>query len=158
MRQFVCAGALALAILLPSAASAQAVNMTATLTGGEENPALLTGAVGTAEMSLDAANREIAVTLRLFNMPTGTTAGHIHAGPKGVNGPVIIDFPIPAGRTGDLTLQFRLGQGQFRPRPDIGINTIDDAIQTIAGGGAYANIHTSTNPSGEIRGQLTLDR
>ena len=41
MRQFVCAGALALAILLPSAASAQAVNMTATLTGGEENPALL---------------------------------------------------------------------------------------------------------------------
>lgn len=151
MKQFLFAGALALAILLPSAASAQVVNMTATITGAEENPAILTGAVGTAEMAVDTANREIAVTLRLFNLPTGTTAGHIHAGPKGVNGPVVIDFPIPTGRTGDLTLQFRLGQGPFRPRPDIGINTIDDVIQTIVGGGAYANIHTSTNPGGDSR-------
>jgi hypothetical protein len=156
MKQILSACALALAILLPSAASAQTVNMVATLTGGEENPAVLTGAVGTAEMSVDTANREIGVTLRLFNLPTGTTAGHIHAGPKGVNGPVVIDFPIPAGRTGDLTLQFRVGQAQFRARPEIGINTMDDIIQAIVGGGAYANVHTSTNPGGEIRGQLTL--
>lgn len=154
MKQFLPASALALAFLLPSAASAQTVNMTATLTGGEENPAVLTGAVGTAEVAVDTANREIAVTLRLFNLPTGTTAGHIHAGPRGVNGPVVIDFPIPTGRTGDLTLTFRVGAGQFRARPEIGINVIDDIIQTIVGGGAYANIHTTTNAGGEIRGQL----
>ena len=128
--------------------------MTATLTGGEENPAILTGAVGTADVSIDTTNRELAVTLRIFNIASGTTAGHIHAGPRGVNGPVVIDFPIPAGRSGDLTLTFRVGAGQFRAQPAVGINTIEDIIQAITGGGAYVNIHTTTNPGGEIRGQL----
>jgi hypothetical protein len=155
MKMMLFAGALALAILLPAAASAQSVRMTAALTGGEENPAILTGAVGTAEVNVDATNRELNITLRLFNLPTGTTAGHIHAGPRGVNGPVVIDFPIPTGRTGDLTLEFRVGEGQFRARPEIGITSMDDIIQSISGGGAYVNIHTSTNPGGEIRGQLT---
>jgi hypothetical protein len=157
MKQITFACALALALLLPAAsASAQTVNMTAALTGGEENPGVLTGAVGTAELALDVTNREISVTLRLFNLPASTTAGHIHAGPKGLNGPVVIDFPIPAGRTGDITLAFRVGAGQFRPRPEIGIHSIEDMIQTISGGGAYINVHTSTFPGGEIRGQITL--
>lgn len=156
MRLILSACAVALALLLPATASAQTVNMTATLTGGEENPAILTGAVGTAEVAVDTANKELAVTLRLFNLPTNTTAGHIHVAPRGVNGPVVIDFPIPAGRTGDLTLTFRVGAGQLRARPEIGINTIDDAIQSIVGGAGYVNIHTSTNPGGEIRGQLVV--
>ena len=154
MRTMLSACALALAILLPAMASAQTVNMTATLTGGEENPAVLTGAVGTANVAVDSGNREIQVDLRLFNIPTGTTAGHIHAGPRGVNGPVVIDFPIPQGRTGDLTLSFRVGEAQFRARPEVGIQTMDDIIQSIVGGGAYVNIHTTAFPGGEIRGQL----
>ena len=156
MRLTLAARALALALLLPAAAAAQTVNMTATLTGGEENPAVLSGAVGTAEVAVDTVNKELSVTLRLFNLPTNTTAGHIHIAPRGVNGPVVIDFPIPAGRTGDLTLSFRVGAAQLRPRPDIGIHTMDDAIQSIVGGVGYVNIHTSTNPGGEIRGQLVV--
>ena len=150
----------AAAALLLSAASAQAhtVNATATLQGGEENPALLTGAVGMAELSIDTDTRVISVSLKVFNLPTGSTAGHIHVGSKGVNGPVVIDFPIPAGRTGDLALQFTVGAAQLRPRPELGIATIDDVIQAISAGAAYVNIHTSQNPSGEIRGQLAVSR
>ena len=40
------------------------------------------------------------------------------------------------------------------PAAAIGINTIDDVIQAVANGNAYVNIHTTTNPGGEIRGQL----
>jgi CHRD domain len=157
MKQILSACALALALLLPAAsASAQTVNMVANLTGGEENPAILTGAVGTATVDLDTAAREIAVNLRLFNIPAGTTAGHIHIAPRGVNGPVVVDFPIPAGRTGDLTLSFRVGAAQFRARPEIGINTMDDVIQSVVGGSGYVNIHTSTNPGGEMRGQIVF--
>ena len=116
----------------------------------------MTGAVGTATVSVDATNEEIAVTLALFNFATGTTAGHIHVGPRGVAGPVVINFPIPAGRTGDLPLTFRLGAAAFVARPEIGIATMADAIQAIVGGGAYVNIHTSQYPAGEIRGQLTV--
>jgi hypothetical protein len=40
-------------------------------------------------------------------------------------------------------------------RPEIGINTLADALQSIVAGNAYVNIHTSQYPAGEIRGQLT---
>jgi CHRD domain len=162
MKQIFSACALALALLLPAASASaqtsatQVVNMVANLTGGEENPAILTGAVGTATLAIDRTNREIAVELRLFNLPTGTTAGHIHIAPRGVNGPVVVDFPIPTGRTGDLTLSFRVGEGQLRPRPEIGINTMDDVMQSVVGGAGYVNIHSTTNPGGEIRGQIVF--
>jgi hypothetical protein len=52
-------------------------------------------------------------------------------------------------------LNFRVHDGPaFHARPEIGINTFADALQAIAGGQAYVNIHTTTFPGGEIRGQL----
>ena len=137
-----------------SAASAQVVVATATLGGGEETPILLSGAAGTAEVAVDTVAREFVVTLRIFNVPTTTTAGHIHVGAKGIAGPVVIDFPGIAGRLGDFVTAFRVGEASFRPNPAIGINTIDDVIQAVANGNAYVNIHSTTNPGGEIRGQL----
>jgi hypothetical protein len=150
-----CALVAALGLLHAPNASAQVVNMRATLTGGEEAPNLiLTGALGTADVSVDLASRDISVTLRVFNLATGTVAGHIHVGARGVAGPVVIDFPIVTGQTGDFNQTFRLGLSGFHARPEIGINNLDDAIQAIVGGNAYANVHTSANPGGEIRGQL----
>ena len=138
------------------AALAQSVNLVAQLRGNEETPApgLNTGAFGTAEVGVDTNNSEITVNLRVFNLPTGSTAGHIHAGSRGTQGPVILDFNFPAGRTGDFTLNIRLGQANLRPRPEIGINTLEDAIQAVVGENAYVNIHTTQYPGGEIRGQL----
>jgi len=163
MKRLLCGAAVTAALLISATpSSAQVVNMTATLTGAEETTAtpgvlgLLTGAVGTATVAVDPANEEISVTLGLFNFATGTTAGHIHVGPRGVAGPVVINFPIPTQRTGDLPLTFRVGASSFVARPEIGINTMADAIQSIVGGGAYVNIHSSQYPAGEIRGQLSV--
>jgi hypothetical protein len=145
-----------LLLVTAGAASAQNVNLTATLSGAEETPApgINTGAFGFAEVGVDMTNREVTVSLDIFNLPTGSTAGHIHAGGKGTPGPVILDFNFPAGRTGDITLNLRLGQANFRARPDIGIVSFDDALQAIAAGNGYVNIHTTANGGGEIRGQL----
>ena len=156
MRKALHVGAAIAAALLvgASAASAQVVVATATLGSGEETPILLSGAAGTAEVAIDTTAKEFAVTLRIFNIPTTTTAGHIHVGAKGVAGPVVIDFPAIAGRLGDFVTAFRVGEASFRPNAAIGINTIDDVIQAVANGNAYVNIHTTTNPGGEIRGQL----
>ena len=74
---------------------------TATLGGGEETPILLSGAAGTAEVAIDTVGQGVRGHLRIFNIPTTTTAGHIHVGAKGIAGPVVIDFPAiarPAGR------------------------------------------------------------
>jgi hypothetical protein len=154
------AGVLALTIAFAPDVFGQTVTLTATLSGGEETPAAInTGALGSAEVSVDATNREVTVTLKVFNLPTPATAGHIHVGSKGTPGPTVLNFPPSlVGRTGDFTMSFRLSDtpGVFNPRPAIGISTIDDAIQTIVGGNAYVNIHTQQYPGGEIRGQLTL--
>jgi hypothetical protein len=153
----VCLLAAALWIGAADAASAQTIKMEAQLSGAEETPApgLNTGAFGRADVDVDIDDQEVEVSLQLFNIPTGTTAGHIHAGGKGTPGPVILDFTFPAGRTGDMTMTLRLGQSAFRSRGDIGITTLEDAIQAIVGGNTYINIHTSQYPAGEIRGQIT---
>jgi hypothetical protein len=149
-----CALAALMTLLTAGAAAAQQTFF-ANLSGGEETPAKLnTGAFCTAEVGVDEANREVNVTLRVFNLPTGSTAGHIHAGAKDTPGPVILDFNFPAGRTGDLSMNIRLSQAAFRARPEIGIQSLDDAIQAILGGNTYVNIHTTQYPGGEIRGQL----
>lgn len=142
-------------LLTAGTAAAQSQTFVASLSGGNETPNILnTGAFGTAEVGVDEANREVNVTLRIFNLPTGSTAGHIHAGAQGTAGPVILDFSFPTGRTGDMAMNIRLSQGAFRARPEIGIVSLDDAIQAILGGNTYVNIHTTQYPGGEIRGQL----
>jgi hypothetical protein len=152
-----CALMAALGLVHASDASAQVVNMRATLTGGEEAPNLvLTGALGTADVAVDVGNRQITVTLHIFNLPTGTTASHIHIGSRSVAGPVVINFPIVTGRTGDFEQTFTVGLPAFIPRPEIGIATLEDALQAITGGNAYVNVHSTANPGGEVRGQLTL--
>jgi hypothetical protein len=152
----VCAAAAAALLLSVHPASAQNTTLTATLNGGEEVPVVLTGAVATIIVSVDPVARELAVELRAFNLPTTTTAGHIHIAPRGIAGPVVIDFPLNRGVTGDFTQTFRIGGAQFHAHPEIGINTMDDAIQAIVAGNSYANIHTTANPGGEMRGQLTV--
>jgi hypothetical protein len=159
MRKILCTCLVAAATMLvqPGVASAQTtVILRATLNGGEETPAaVLSGAVATAEVAVDPTNQELAVQMRVFNLPTGSTASHIHIASKGVTGPVVIDFPIGRGVTGDFTLNFRVHDGPaFHARPEIGINTFADALQAIAGGQGYVNIHTTAFPGGEIRGQL----
>ena len=54
--------------------------------------------------------------------PTASTAGHIHVGPRGVAGPIILDFPNIPGRIGDFTLTFRLSQTALRPSAANGIH------------------------------------
>ena len=75
-----CAGVFALAFALAPDASAQ--TLTANMNGGEETPILNTGAVGTAEVIVDAENQEVTVTLRVFNIPTPTTAATFTSAPR----------------------------------------------------------------------------
>jgi hypothetical protein len=156
MRNLMIGAFAALLLLQGRTAQAEEFTVVAILGGGEEVPALLTGGVGSATITVDTDTRELTVTLRVFNLPTGSTAGHIHVGPKGVAGPVVLNFPVPVGRTGDFSMDFRVGRPAFVARPEIGILTIDDLIQAMYAGGAYVNIHTTQFPGGEIRGQLTL--
>ena len=135
---------------LTNMASAQEpMTVIVNLTGNEEVPPVQTEATGVAEftpMGMDSIGYSINAT----NIE-GATAGHIHQGAKGENGPVVVtlfkyDTPMnEVSENGTITADKLEG-------PMAG-KQVSDLAAAGANGTLYVNIHTEKNPNGEIRGQ-----
>jgi CHRD domain len=119
------------------------------LTGSEEVPPVQTEATGIAEfipMGMDSVDYSVNAT----NIQ-GVTAGHIHLGAKGENGPVVVtlfkyDTPMnEVSENGTITADKLEG-------PLAG-KQISDLATAGGNGTLYVNVHTEQNPNGEIRGQ-----
>lgn len=144
-------------VLLVSAVQAQAEVLTfkAVLSGGNEVPVVVTGSVGTATVTWDTVTRTGTYRVDVWNMPITTTASHIHVGPAGGGGPVVINFTVPqGGPSNDYALQGTFGCSDVTNRPTQGINSCDDFEQSLVQNNTYVNVHSALNPGGEIRGQL----
>jgi len=149
--------AAALVLGIGAQAQAQTVRLIATLSGGSEAPTpLLSGATGVGEVFVNMATKEVTYTVKVFNLPSGATAGHFHVGSVGLAGPVVVDIAPPVNISNDFTLSGTATAASLRPQASIGIRDWDDFIQALVGGQSYLNIHTSVYPSGEIRGQLSV--
>jgi hypothetical protein len=112
----------------------------------EVPPAASSVAYGSAFVTIDPVNATLAWEVNTAGI-ANPTLSHIHRGPAGVSGPVIINFAtsaaqIPNGRTSGTT--------------SIAGNTqADQANLVSAPSGFYVNVHSSAFPAGEIRGQLS---
>jgi hypothetical protein len=149
-------GLIALALFWSSAGAARADFIaTATLLGKNENPP--NGSPGTGFIQVDfndAKPNQLHVHEVFSGLVANDTAAHIHIAPLGVNGPVVLPFSpasgFPVGVTSgtyDATLTDQ----------DINVAsgfTFAQLIAAIEAGDAYANVHSTTFPGGEIRGQL----
>ena len=141
-------------------ASAQTFTLTANLSGAgqatQTTNGLNTGAFGDAIVTVNMATQTLTYTVRVFNLPSGVSASHIHVGADKTAGPVVVNFaaPVPASNDFDFTGVVKFSE--FVLRPDQGIRSSDDMVQAILGGNSYVNVHSSANPGGEIRGQLTV--
>lgn len=145
-------------VLLVSATQAQAqtTTLTAQLHGGNEVPGVVTGSAGTATVTWNATTNAGTYRVEVYNMPVGTTASHIHVGAAGVGGPVVINFTVPAGGiSNDFGLSGTFGCTDVVARAAQGINSCEDFVQALLLGNTYVNVHSTANPGGEIRGQLT---
>lgn len=146
--------------LATGTASAQVYTLTATLTGAGEATqtanGINTGAFGDATVVLDLGARTVTYTVRVFNLPSGATASHIHVGAEQTAGPVVVNFAPPVNASNDFSFSGVVKDTEFLLRPDQGIRSADDMFQAIIGGNSYVNVHSSVNPGGEIRGQLTV--
>ena len=153
-------GVAAILLGISGTAHAQSYTLTATLTGaGEATPTangINTGAFGDATVVVDMGTRTITYSVRVFNLPSGVTASHIHAGAENTAGPVVVNFAPPVSASNDFSFSGTVKDTEFVLRPDAGIRSADDMFQAIIGGNSYVNVHSSVNPGGEIRGQLTL--
>ena len=154
IRILLLAAASAFVSALPAAA--QTYTLTATLTGAGENPVINTGAFGSATITVDIGARTVTYRVDVFNLPSGVTASHIHAGAAGTNGPVVVNFAPPQTASNDFGFSGTVRDTEFILRPNEGIRSADDMFQAIVGGNTYVNVHSAVNPGGEIRGQLSV--
>lgn len=143
-------------LVASSQAQAQVVTFTAQLSGGNEVPVVVTGSVGTATVTWNTATRTGTYRVDVYNMPVATTQGHIHVGPAGGGGPVVVNFVIPGvgAISNDYGFSGTFGCAEVVNRPAQGINSCEDFEQSLLLNNTYANVHSTANPGGEIRGQL----
>jgi len=145
-------------VLLVSAAQAQAqtITFTAQLHGGNEVPVVVTGSAGTATVTWNPTTKQGTYRVDVYNLPVAATASHIHAGAVGAGGPVIVNFTVPGANaiSNDFGFSGTFGCTDVVPRAPQGINSCEDFEQALLLNNTYANVHSTANPGGEIRGQL----
>ena len=148
------------------------LNLRAKMTGYEELPTLSTSARGVFKASLNRAGDTISFTETYsgpFDAAPGgaVTQSHIHFGARAVaggisaflctnlgNGPAgTPPCPSPSGTvTGVITAASVIGPaGQ-----GISAGEFAELVRAIRTGNAYVNVHTTTFPAGEIRGQIAV--
>jgi CHRD domain len=135
---------------LTSLVSAQEpMTITLNLTGDEEVPPVQTEATGVAEFMVGGTD-SIPYTINATNIESAT-AGHIHLGAKGENGPVVVTlfkYDTPMNEVSEnSTITADTLEGPMAGKQ------ISDLNAAGMNGTLYVNIHTEQNPNGEIRGQ-----
>ena len=135
-------------------------SFTTTLNGGNERPAVVSGATGTATFTVNAARTEIAYSVRVQNFTNNVTACHIHSGNGNAVSAVLVTL-CPAGVTGPITALTEIASGTIQPgltstatgSSPVSIATL---IAMMAAGDVYVNVHSNAFGSGEIRGTPTV--
>jgi CHRD domain-containing protein len=140
-------------------AFAQQQHFIAQLSGNKEVPPVSSPVTsnpsGIATFVLTAAGTQMKYTLNATNMDK-VIAAHIHMGKETENGPIVVNFFIPSGPTGKVN--GTLAQSSINSTSLIGPlqgKQMPDLIKLINTGDAYVNVHTSQNPPGEVRGQIS---
>jgi hypothetical protein len=131
-------------LALSAVAKADTITFTAVLSGANEVPARTTNATGMATLVVDMTTGKATLSVSFSGLTTGLTGAHIHccAGPT-ANAGVIVDFgsQLTTGAT----------SGSFT---NYSFTLTAQQLNDLRNGLMYVNIHSSTYPGGEIRGQL----
>jgi CHRD domain len=152
----------------------------AKLSGEFEVPIRDTDARGQAVFHVSSGGTQVRYVLTASRI-SNVFQGHIHCGPVGVNGPIIVwlypsTAPVPGplgqGRTDGVLARGAFGDADvldlapgMNPACPSGADDLADVIALLNNGNAYVNVHTNdgvapTNtgpgdfPGGEIRGQI----
>jgi hypothetical protein len=117
-----------------------------TLSGAQEVPAVVTNGNGTAEISYDPTMKMITykINWQLGNSAASTTGMHFHGSE---NGSDAVNSAVAIGITG-----FAPGSTGSVSGMTVELSSAQEA-QLLAGKW-YLNIHSSTTPSGELRGNI----
>jgi hypothetical protein len=114
---------------------AAAADIKVTLTGDQEVPPVKSAGAGSGTIIIGT---DRTVSGSVTSTGIAGTAAHIHEAAPDKNGPVI----LPLTKNGD------------NYAVPAGAKLTDAQFASFQAGNLYVNVHTASNPGGEIRGQL----
>ncbi|MDP5040830.1 MAG: CHRD domain-containing protein, partial [Paraglaciecola sp.] len=115
------------------------------LSGLQEIPQVTSEAIGYGYALFNTLNNGVTLNVVTSGVNDATMA-HIHTGFAGVNGPVLAALSLDATALAADAYVWSTG-GE--------IELDNTTAELLLSGGHYVNVHTPTNPSGELRGQIT---
>jgi len=111
-----------------------------------------TGGRGFARvLSLSGQNLRLHASTTSLSGPI--TSAHLHLGPAGSNGPVIVDVGAGISANG-IAVMFNASAANLTG-PLAGASFVT-FLNELAAGNVYLNLHTAQFPMGEVRGQVQL--
>jgi hypothetical protein len=116
------------------------------LTGKAAKPRGEATGIGAVTICVDPAAGSISFGFEQLLLSTKPTAGHIHRGAAGANGPVVSPFDVPG------PIDTLVGDVQWYGTGKATRATIEELIAGPAK--HYVNVHTKKFPNGAVRGQL----
>jgi hypothetical protein len=146
-------------IAVQAAQGAPATSFSGALNSFQETPANYTSATGTITLTLSSATT-LDYTLTYANTSANVSVAHIHFAQAGVAGGISAFLcggggkaacPATGGTVSDTIVAADVigpsGQG-------IAAGQFNKLVNAMRRGVTYANVHTSSFPAGELRGQI----
>ena len=131
----------------------------------ETSLSISTNGTGSFRARLNPAGDELTYELQYSGLEGGNTLfAHVHLGQMGTTGGVMFFLCGGGGQaacpntaatvTGTVTAANIIGPAGQGVSP----GEFQEAIEAMRAGSAYANVHTTVYPSGEIRGQINEEQ
>lgn len=135
------------------------------LVGYQENPDISTVATGSFEVTIDDAARTLTYELSYSELEGTVLQAHIHFGKRAVNGGITLFLcgtaasPGPAGtptcpQSGTVSRTVEATDILAPGTQGIEAGNFEELAAALRAGHAYANVHSSKWPGGEIRAQI----
>jgi hypothetical protein len=135
----------------------------ARLKGVNETPLTLSTGRGTLQLTINDADNLVHFVLTYSGLEGTVAVAHIHVGQPNVAGGVTVFFCGGGGR--DACPQEGTVEGDFSDSDVLALTAqqlaagdLATLLKAIRAGQTYANVHSSTSPAGEIRGQILPSR
>ena len=145
-------------LLAAPIANSQTERFSASLGGENEVPPINTAGTGAFEMTIQDT---ITFSLTFSGLSSALTVAHLHFAPSKVAGGVMIFLcggggqpACPAATEGTITGTITAANVTGPSGQGIAPADLDSALEAVRNDLAYANMHTTNFPGGEIRGQV----
>jgi hypothetical protein len=134
------------------------------INAANEVPTPVGNPTATARASFEVEDGAIHYKLRMRSPIKGAFMAHIHLGKPGTAGPIVVWLyggpPPNVANAKDFAKGAVVAEGDLAPSAFVGPlakKTLDEIATALNTGDYYVNVHTVTNPAGEIRGQVKAD-